>query len=694
MSEAQRLLKVTRFADVSAQTKHEYALSWSDLFARLTNADAYERKADAPLLKLGTFGDDRTEKGALRTDANMLGISGIEGDYDAGAVSPMEAIDMLERHGIRACVYTSPSHTDAKPRWRVLAPLSADLPVHHRDMLMRRLNGALGGILTGESFTLSQTYYYGRVNGHPYQCLATFGDPEDGTCINLLSNLAEIAIGPPRASSTQTAEVATDEDMRNAILSGENYHEALRSLGARFAGRGMAADDIVATLEGLMDQSKAPHDARWQNRRKSLRRLADSAIGKYQRDKPKPAYEGAGDWTADVPPPGGTTEAPGASNSAEWPSPIDLSALATREPEQPQFVVKDWLPAGYATLLAGHGGVGKSAIALHLAVCIALGLPFAGMTCERRRVLYLSCEDRESVLHWRLDRICRHLRVSLAVLAGHLNIVELVGHDSILWDRDPRTGLCVTPAFGQLEARMRDSGAKVLMVDGVTDTFGGNENARTEVKRYVNALLALVPSDTGALLLVGHVAKLTAGNAATSEGYSGSTGWHNAVRARWYLYPETEQDEDGGRAQRTGRLQLELQKSNLGPNEQAMTWHWDDQAHMFLPEPAPSHLDRKVQDRDELQGIRLAMRGCIDAGLHVPSAATGSRTAYLVLAQRPEFPASLKGGGKPKTRRFWRQIEQLRQMQHIAEDGMRRKNRHAVAVFVLTSEGRAACVVC
>src|SRR5690606_6157718 len=217
-------------------------------------------------------------------------------------------------------------------------------------------------------------------------------------------------------------------------------------------------------------------------------------------------------------------------------------------------------------------------------VCIALGIDFAGLRVERRRVLYLSCEDRENVLHWRLDRICRHLGISLADLAGHLHIVELVGRDSMLWARDPRTGAFVTAAYGQLEARMRETRAAVLVVDGVTDTFGGNENSRPEVKSYVNVLLPLVPADIGALLLLGHVAKLTASNAATSEGYSGSTGWHNAVRARWYLYPETEQDEDGGRPQRTGRLALELQKSNLGPIDETIPWRWSEAAHMFLPE--------------------------------------------------------------------------------------------------------------
>ena len=231
-----------------------------------------------------------------------------------------------------------------------------------------------------------------------------------------------------------------------------------------------------------------------------------------------------------------------------WPPSLDLEVLAEREPAPPRFVVQDWLPSGYATLFAGHGGVGKSGIALNLAVCIAAGLPFFGLAVERCRVLYASCEDRENVLHWRLARICRHLGIDLAGLRGWLQVLDLVGRDSILWERDPRTGLTLSRAYYELQARSKEYATEVLMLDGISDTFGGGENVKTEVKRYVNACLALVPADTGALLLIGHVAKPAASNPSTNEGYSGSTGWHNAVRARLYLYPEMEEsDEDRGR---------------------------------------------------------------------------------------------------------------------------------------------------
>ena len=151
--------------------------------------------------------------------------------------------------------------------------------------------------------------------------------------------------------------------------------------------------------------------------------------------------------------------------------------------------------------------------------------------------MYLSCEDRVGVLHWRFARICRFLGISLASLRGWLEVFDLVGQDSVLWERDPRTGHVITGAYGCLSERIKQHGTQVLFVDGISDTFGGNENAKTEVKRYVNALVALVPPDDGGIVLIGHVAKSAASAITTTEGYSGTTGWHNAVRARWYLYP-------------------------------------------------------------------------------------------------------------------------------------------------------------
>lgn len=342
-----------------------------------------------------------------------------------------------------------------------------------------------------------------------------------------------------------------------------------------------------------------------------------------------------------------------------WPPPIDLVALGAHEPMQPRFIIQDWLPCGYATLFAGHGGVGKSGLALHLCTAIALGGDFFGLQCEPRKVLYLSCEDRENVLHYRLARICKHIGIPLADLAGYLNIVDLVGKPSILWERDPRTGFTSTAALAELERMMEETGSDVVAVDGISDTFGGNENAKVDVKRYVNALVNLIDPNKGAVLLVGHVAKLTAAQASTTEGYSGTTGWHNAVRARWYLYPESRPGEEGEKPERTGDLLLELQKSNLGTTDQSMRFTWNEDSRMFHGREIQGRTAaaKSLRDSHERRVLLEVLAEVHQAAGHVPAASQGPRNAFAVLSGHVRFPDSLMG--PEGRRRFWRHIQAM-----------------------------------
>ncbi len=349
-----------------------------------------------------------------------------------------------------------------------------------------------------------------------------------------------------------------------------------------------------------------------------------------------------------------------------WPPAVDFTLLAGRDPAPPRFIVDDWLPAGYATLMAGHGGVGKSGIALHLAVCMALGRPFFGLAVSQRRVMYLSCEDRENVLHWRLARICAFEGVSIADLAGNLELVDLVGQDTVLY-RTPRADRAdATYAMGALMHRFAVAQHDVLFVDGISDTFGGNENDKIDVKQYVNSLIRLIDPNDGAVVLIGHVNKQTAGgDAGANEGYSGTTGWHNSVRARWYLYPETIKDD--GNTVRTGTLSLDLQKSNLGVSDRSLKFNWDEVHHMFVGETvAPeSQFDRTVRERQErAMVIGIISQICRNGG-RVPSTTMGRRTTWHVISAHPDCPEALQNRGS--VNRFNRMIEGMKHMAELVE---------------------------
>lgn len=164
-------MRFTLFPDQHATTKSEHELPWSAICDGIANAAEYAGKGACPWISLARYGDAPSENGCLRYADNVLAITGLEGDYDAERVSIDEAAHMARAAGLRACLYTSANHRPDAPRWRILVPLSREYSLSDRAALMDRLNGAMGGILTGESWTRSQAFIVGRVVGVEYRCV-------------------------------------------------------------------------------------------------------------------------------------------------------------------------------------------------------------------------------------------------------------------------------------------------------------------------------------------------------------------------------------------------------------------------------------------------------------------------------------------------------------------------------------------
>jgi hypothetical protein len=278
---------VTFFRDFAAGDKIEEAWTLSSLASRIRTVTAAEKK-QLPWLKLAKFGETRSAKNSLRHDGNVLAIAGVEADYD-GEKMPMEAAaEALEKAGVLSMLYTSPSHTEDAPRWRVLCPTSAELPPMRREHLVGRLNGLLGGVLAGESWTLSQSYYFGSVRHNPsHQVLVI-----DGTPIDQHDELDEIWRGKPQTGpSTGTAEKPRSGPLDEAALlqeiaTGRSYHTAqVRLLGA-WARAGMPYMEARAKLVAAMEAvPEAERDARWQSRMADIDRCLDDIYGKQAKAK-------------------------------------------------------------------------------------------------------------------------------------------------------------------------------------------------------------------------------------------------------------------------------------------------------------------------------------------------------------------------------------------------------------------------
>jgi uncharacterized protein (DUF927 family) len=244
---------VTVFPDVTGRTAQVLTLELATLVARVADPLTHPSKAQCRLIKLARFGEQRTAADSLRHDGNVLEVSGVEGDHDAGTLALPDAVARCAQAGIAAVFYTTPSHTPERPRWRVLAPLSRPHPPAERRRFAAWLNGVLGGALAPESFRLSQAFYIGRVAGVPYDWAQSDGAPLD-TLPDLAAGAIDpdaVPIGPTRVPERARAARAQDAD---PVLAG------LRSRGLVQRDRADGGVDITCPFAADHTTSGGPGD--------------------------------------------------------------------------------------------------------------------------------------------------------------------------------------------------------------------------------------------------------------------------------------------------------------------------------------------------------------------------------------------------------------------------------------------------
>lgn len=170
-------MRITLFEDVRARRRDEREVNFTEL-VKLISTTTGHRKSDLPLLKLATFGEDRTDKGSLRHDSNVRLVYGLECDYDGEKVTFEEAETLARASGAQVILYTSPSHEPGAPRWRALFPFAGQMLPPGRAKMADRANAIFGAILARETWVLSQAFYYGRINEN-FRLVALDGAPID-----------------------------------------------------------------------------------------------------------------------------------------------------------------------------------------------------------------------------------------------------------------------------------------------------------------------------------------------------------------------------------------------------------------------------------------------------------------------------------------------------------------------------------
>ena len=230
---------------------------------------------------------------------------------------------------------------------------------------------------------------------------------------------------------------------------------------------------------------------------------------------------------------------------------VRIDDVLTQLPPAPSFIWDGYVPRKEVTLFAGHGGVGKSWIALMLAVSGALGRPLFEREIKRCKTIFVSLEDDSDVVRYRLSVICLKWGVSTSSLDGWLWVVDGTQSPELYLSTFRNKGE-LTATYQQLSQKAKEFDAGLVIVDNASDAYGGDEIQRKTVREFIRSLAKIAKSTNGAFVLLAHVDKDTAkAKSINAEGYSGSTAWHNSARSRLLLKRDTD-----------GTLTLEHQKGN------------------------------------------------------------------------------------------------------------------------------------
>lgn len=176
------------------------------------------------------------------------------------------------------------------------------------------------------------------------------------------------------------------------------------------------------------------------------------------------------------------------------PEPPKLVFYDTVDYEEPEFLIKPYIPLGKITIIQADSGVGKTALACKLAACVSRGMPMQAEPCMRGRVLVLSVEDDPSTLRGRIEASGGDLTQCAFLDNAH----ELTFTSEII------------------ETTVRENGIKLLIFDPLQAFLGsGMDMHRANETRPIMAHLAAMAKRTEcAVIIISHMSKGTAGGKA------------------------------------------------------------------------------------------------------------------------------------------------------------------------------------
>ena len=215
------------------------------------------------------------------------------------------------------------------------------------------------------------------------------------------------------------------------------------------------------------------------------------------------------------------------------------SFLMQQQAPEREWAWEDWHMKKTVANIYGIGGIGKSTFLLSLANHISLGREFCSSKTVPMKTLCIFCEEDINEIARRQQQV--QMGFGYMMDNDNLLIAPRVGFDNIMvyYDQSglPQKG----KFFHQLYEFISEHKIEYLILDTLSDIFGGSEIIRSHVNYFMKAILGQLINELGVTILIsGHPSI----SGQSSHKFSGSTAWQGATRSLWYM---DKNEEDGSR---------------------------------------------------------------------------------------------------------------------------------------------------
>ena len=287
------------------------------------------------------------------------------------------------------------------------------------------------------------------------------------------------------------------------------------------------------------------------------------------------------------------------------PEPAILNSIAPFDPET--IPRKIWLHgtnvlAGKISILAGHGGRGKSLLALHRVVAIASGIPITGEAVKRRKVWLISLEDDINDLRERITGISIGHNLEQADYAENLMVSSFDQWFSHIG------GKTFAEILESIIATIQANKIGLLMVDPLGHFLQIDENDNKEMGEFMKQIQTIARKTECAVLFIHHSRKTMPGGKTDGLDLRGASAIHAHARIIEIVnrLPEAEAETMGiTGTEKKNIIRIENDKGNFAELADSICYRFEAQE---LPNGGISPSMHKIIEINSMDWLTTEMQ--------------------------------------------------------------------------------------